>query len=84
MRRSIVSKLIRSIAKRRRARINAKKKNLEITQAKNIEQFESENNEKLFDNVDDDDSIDSLSLLANFRVVSQTIFKLFSINNESR
>lgn len=65
IRKSIVSKLVRSITKRRRAKTNAKKKNLEIIQARNIEQFYSENNKKLLNNIDNNNSIDSLSLLVD-------------------
>jgi len=41
MRKSIVSKIVRSIAKRQRARTNAKKKDLKTTQVRNIESIAS-------------------------------------------
>jgi hypothetical protein len=83
MRRSVVSKLIRSTAKQRQVRINAEEKNLKTTQARNIEQFQSKNNKKLVD-VGDDNSIDSFSLLVGSQVVSQAISRLFLISNVSR
>jgi hypothetical protein len=83
-RRSVVPKLIRLTAKQQRVRSNAKKEDLETTQARNIEQFESEDNKELFDDIGDGDSIDSLSLPVNSRDVSQTISRLFSISNGSR
>jgi hypothetical protein len=84
MRRPVVPKLIRSTAKRRRARTNAEEEDLETTQARNIEQFQSEDDEELVDDVGDDNSIDSSSLLAGSQVVSQTTSRSSSISNAPR
>jgi hypothetical protein len=65
MRRPAVPKLVRSTAKRRRARTNAEEEDLEATQARDIEQFQSEDDAELLDDIGDDDSIDSPSLLAD-------------------
>jgi len=54
-RRPIVSsRIVKPRVKRRRARSNATKDDLQATQARNIEQFESDNNEDLIDDIDDD------------------------------
>jgi len=54
MRRPVVPKLIRSTTKRQRARTNAEEEDLKATQARNIEQFESDDDEELIDDVGDD------------------------------
>ena len=63
-RRSIVpSRIVRPRTKRRRAKSNATKKDLQATQLRNIEQFASDDNENLINDIGDDDEIlDSSSL----------------------
>jgi len=85
-RRSIasISKIVKSTAKQRQARINAERKDLKTTETRNKEQFQNKNNKKLLNNLDDNNLIDSSSLYVDSQEILQTIFRLFFINNASK
>lgn len=78
IRQSVVAKLIKPAAKRRRARTNAGDENVQTTQARNIELFGSDGDENLVDDVGDDDSIDSFFLHPSSQIMSQATCRLFS------
>jgi len=100
-RRPIVSsRIVKPRVKRRRARSNATKDDLQATQARNIEQFESDNNEDLIDdidddidddldddiddNIDDDNIVDSPSLHPNSQGISQTTSRSSFASRQTR
>jgi len=96
-RRPIVSsRIVKPRVKRRRARSNATKDDLQATQARNIEQFESDNNEDLIDDIDDDidddlddeidddNIVDSPSLHPNSQGISQTTSRSSFASRQTR
>ena len=93
-------RIVKTRVKRRRARSNATEDDLQATQARNIEQFESDNNEDLIDdidggidddlndgidgNIDYDNVVDSPSLHPDSQGISQTTSRSSSASRLTR
>jgi hypothetical protein len=77
-------KIVRTRTKRQRARFNATEENLQATQARNVEQFQSDDDQELYNDIDDGDAPNSPSLQPDSQAISQTISRSSFTSQQSR